>query len=116
MISSFEKAVILNITYTTGNITVPTQKSFTIVDLNSLIVEANVVEEFISDVKIGAFVRIVPVADRTKTYEGEVISISKMAFQKNGETVIPVSISINNINDFLIPNYNVDVFIEITNN
>lgn len=91
----------------------PNTKAFTIVNLDSLLIEANVVEEFIRDVDLGSRVKIVPIADRTKEYTGKVIFISQIAFNNNGETVIPVRISIDNLDSFLLPNYNVDVFIDV---
>jgi len=113
IISDFNKAVIYDITYSEGNVIDPTNKAYSIMNLESLIIEANVVEEFIRDVQVGSSVRIVPIADRTKDYTGKVLSISKMAFQKNGETIIPIRISIDDKDEFLMPNYNVDVFIEV---
>ena len=66
-------------------------------------------EEFIKDVRLGANVEIVPVADKARLYKGKVISISKKAIEQNGETIIPVEISIENNDSFLLPNFNVDV-------
>ena len=40
------------------------------------------------------------------------IKIANMALTQNGETVIPVEISIVNSDGFLRPNFNVDVTIE----
>lgn len=113
IICDLEKAVIYDIQYIDGDIIDPTLKAFSIASLNDLIVEANVVEDFIKDVQIGAIVRISPIADRGREYEGKVTYISNMAFEQNGETVVPVRISVENIDHFLIPNYNVDVFIDI---
>lgn len=75
--------------------------------------QSNVVEEFIRDVDLGSRVKIVAIADRTKEYTGKVMFISQIAFNNNGETVIPVKISIDNLDSFLLPNYNVDVFIDV---
>lgn len=111
VVSEYENAAIYNISYTPGDKADPSKKAFGIVNLNNLVVEADVVEEFIKDVKIGATVRIVPVADRTREYEGKVIFISQMAFAKNGETIVPIRISIDNSDSFIMPNYNVDVYI-----
>lgn len=112
VVSEYENAAVYDLKYAPGNITSEEQKAFTIVNLDSLIVEANVPEEFIKDVKEGQTVNIVPVADRTKEYEGSVVYLSGMAFSNNGETVVPVKISINTKDLFLLPNYNVDVYID----
>lgn len=113
IVSEYANAAVYEIKYAPGNITNEEQKAFTIVNIDSLIVEANVPEEFIKDVKAGQPVKIVPVADRTKEYEGSVEDLSQMAFSINGETVVPVRISINTTDSFLLPNYNVDVYIDV---
>ncbi|WP_242661305.1 HlyD family secretion protein [Alkaliphilus metalliredigens] len=113
IVSEFESAAVHDITYASGHMTDTERKAFSIINLENLIVEANVVEEFIRDVHQGASVRIVPIADRTREYEGTVFYISQMAFPSNGETVIPVRISIDNLDSFLLPNYNVDVYIKV---
>jgi multidrug resistance efflux pump len=76
------------------------------------VVEANIFEEFIKDVEIGAKVTIVPIADKNKKYQGEVIGISAKAVKQNGDTVVPIQISLVHNDAFLMPNFNVDVFIE----
>lgn len=113
VVSEFENAAVYDIKYAAGNITDTEQKAFSIVNLDSLIVEANISEEFVKDLKIGESVRIVPVADRAREYQGNVIYISQMAFSSNGETIVPVKISIVNMDSFLRPNYNVDVYIDV---
>lgn len=112
IVCDLDKAVVSDILYRAGDIVDPTLKAFSIAGLNDLVVEADVVEDFIKDVEIGASVSILPVADKSRDYKGKVIYISNMAFEKNGETVIPVRISVKNIDHFLMPNFNVDVFID----
>lgn len=112
VVSDYSNAAVFDIQYTDGHITDASKKAFTIVNLDSLIIEANVAEEFIKDIKIGSQVKIVPVADRTKEYTGSVVNISQMAFENKGETVVPVRIAINDLDSFLLPNYNVDVYID----
>lgn len=113
IVSEYENAVIYDIKYSQGNTTDASQKAFTIANIDSLIIEANIPEEFIKDVKVDQTVKIVPVAERTKEYNGRVINMSQMAFTNNGETVIPIRISIKDIDSFLLPNFNVDVYIDV---
>ena len=96
IVSIYENAVVYDLQYEPGHITDVSKKAFSIANLDSLIIEAEVVEEFIKDIKEGLKVKIVPAADRTKEYEGRVIYISKMAYNKNGGTVVPIKISIDN--------------------
>ena len=85
------------------------QKLLSIMDLNSLYISANVAEEFIKDVRIGAAVTILPVADNSRKYRGKVIRIADMAVKENGETNVAVEISLDNPDGFLRPSFNVDV-------
>ena len=96
-----------------GDIADPQKKLLSLMNLDSLIIEANVPEEFIKDVKTGAEVEITPTADKTKKYAGKVTYISSKAYSNNGETLVTVFVSIDNKDDFLLPYFNVDVKIKI---
>jgi len=108
-----DTGVITDFGYTIGDIINTEKKIATIIDLSTIIVEADIPEEFIKDVKINqkAFVR--PVSDGTKEYSGVVTRISSTAVNKNGETIIPVDIKITSTDDLLLPNYNVDIKINV---
>jgi len=88
------------------------KKLLSILNKDSLVIEADVAEEFIKDVRIGADVIINPQADKTRTYQGKILSIAEKAVLKNNETIIPVRISIENPDSFLLPEFNVDVKID----
>jgi multidrug resistance efflux pump len=88
------------------------KKLLSILNKDSIVIEADVAEEFIKDVRIGAEVIINPQADKTRTYKGKVMSIAEKAVLKNNETIIPVRISIENPDSFLLPEFNVDVKID----
>ncbi|MDO0824250.1 HlyD family secretion protein [Desulfosporosinus nitroreducens] len=96
-------------------ITDPEKKLLSILNKDRLVVEANVAEEFIKDVKIGAEVTINPQADKSRNYQGKVLFIADKAVLKNNETIIPVRISIENPDSFLLPEFNVDVKINFEN-
>jgi multidrug efflux pump subunit AcrA (membrane-fusion protein) len=82
----------------------------TLSDLNSLYIQANVSEDFINSVAVGKAVTITPTSDPNTKLTGKVTSIaSEAVLDKNGDTNIPVNISIDNNNGKLFPNYNVDV-------
>lgn len=80
-----------------------------IIDKDSLVVKANVPEEFIKDVKVGAEVNIIPYADREAKFKGKVKEIQQMAIKDNGEVVIPVVIEATDSNPYLCYGYSVDV-------
>lgn len=113
VISDIEKGLVYEIGYTQGDIAGPQKKLLSLLDLDSLVVEANVPEEFIKDVKAGAGVLIVPVADKAREYKGRVTHISGKAVHNNGETLVKVLIAIDGADDFLLPDFNVDVKIQI---
>ena len=80
-----------------------------ILDLDTLIVQANVAEDFIKDVKTDSKAIINPLANLDKEYAGRVSRISNMALEKNGETVVPVEITITEVDEFLMPNFNTNI-------
>ena len=88
-------------------------KLFGIMDASSFIIEANVDEQFIKDVKPGAKVYINPEFDRSLECKGEVSEVSAFAIEQNGETVIPVSIRPEKQCKWLNPGYNMEVSIEV---
>ncbi|MFP4660645.1 MAG: efflux RND transporter periplasmic adaptor subunit [Halanaerobiales bacterium] len=112
IISTLDTAVISNINCISGDYHQEGEILVSLLNLNELLVEADVPEEFIKDVKEGAAVRIIPLALPGREYHGRVVKISDMAEKRGGETVIPVEISIDDNDDFLLPNFNVDVEIE----
>jgi multidrug resistance efflux pump len=109
IIADVENGVVFDLGYIEGDIVSPSQKVLSIMNLDGMIVRANVSEEFIKDVEIGQKVEIIPVADKSKKYNGTVKMISSRAEVQNGETVIPVEVAIDNNDGFLMPEYNVDV-------
>lgn len=112
IVADIENGVVFDLSYVSGDIVNPAQKALSILNLDDMVVRANVSEEFIKDVKSGAMVKIIPIADKTKEYTGTVKMIASRAEVQNGETVVPIEITIDNNDGFLLPEYNVDV--EIT--
>ncbi|MDF2548018.1 MAG: secretion protein HlyD family [Anaerosolibacter sp.] len=113
IIANVESGVVYDIGYQGGDLVSPEKKVLSILDLNTMVVEAEVSEEFIKDVNMGVAVEIIPIANRDRSYKGKVSRIAQRAIQKNGETIIPVEISIDNNDGFLMPNFNVDVMIQM---
>ncbi|KLU66371.1 putative efflux pump membrane fusion protein [Desulfosporosinus acididurans] len=109
IISDVNHGIVYDIGYVPGDIVSPDKKVLSLLNLDSLIVEANIPEEFIKSVKMSADVDIIPQADKSKTIKGKVIRISDKAVVNNGETDVSVDISFNNSDGFLLPGFNVDV-------
>jgi multidrug resistance efflux pump len=112
IISDIQEGVVSDIGYKEGDIITEEKKIISIIDLDDLVVEVDIPEEFIKDVKLGASATIIPLANRDKKYQGKVIKIDNRALERGGETVIPAEISIDNKDEFLRPNFNVDVKIK----
>ncbi len=94
-----------------GHIGVNGQPSMvmTVIDSDSIIVKANVAEEFIREVRIGAKADIIPYADKAKVIEGVVTRIAETAVKENGETVVKVDIKVKEDEGFLKGGFGVDV-------
>ncbi len=84
-----------------------------IVDLDSRIVRADIAEEFISRVKVGQKATVTSQAVPGHEYTGEIIRIWGTSIKKGGETIVPIEIKLNNLDDRLFLNFNVDVTIEL---
>ena len=80
-----------------------------IIDADSLVVKANVSEEFIKDVKVGAEANIIPYADREAVVKGKVKEIENMAIDQNGETVIPIIVELAEESPYLKYGYSADI-------
>ncbi|MTI65346.1 MAG: HlyD family efflux transporter periplasmic adaptor subunit [Firmicutes bacterium] len=109
IISKLQNGIITEIKYKEGDYVSAKLKLLSIMNLDNMYVKADIPEEFIKDVKVGADVKIIPLADNEKEYHGKVTRILGMAVKNNGETIIPIEISIDDLDKFLIPNLNVDV-------
>jgi multidrug resistance efflux pump len=112
VVCPLENAVVSDITCRPGDPVDAETRILSILNLDTLMVEADVPEDFIRDVRPQAAARIVPLADPQREYRGRVTFVSQAAVEKNGETVIPVYIAIEQPDGFLKPSYNVDVSIE----
>jgi len=109
IISPLDKAVAFEVGCKKGDLLSGEEKLLYLANLATLYVEADLNEDFIKDVKVGAQVKIIPLADSARAYQGKVTRIAGMAVKKNGETIIPVEIAVEDNDGFLQPNYNVDV-------
>jgi HlyD family secretion protein len=109
IVSDINNGLVQEISRVAGDSIQANTKILNLVNMDSLIVVADVSEDFIKDVKVGAEVEILPLADSSKQYKGQVLKIADMGIEKNGETIIQIEISIDNVDEFIKPNFNVDV-------
>lgn len=113
VIAPLDNAVVAELGYAEGDLITPDRKVLSLIGLDNLVIKANIAEEFIKDLRLGAEAVITPVADYRRTYHGKVTSRAQVAIKETGETVVPVEISIEDRDEFLLPNFNVDVKIYI---
>ncbi len=109
IVCDYDKAVVQNLSLISGNIFSSNTKLFTLVDLSSLVVNADITENQIKLVKVGSKVAITPVYDTSRHYTGTVTSLSDAGVIKNGETVITAEIAITAPDEFIKPNFNVEI-------
>lgn len=113
IISDIDNGVVFDIGYKVGDVIGTQQTLLSLMDLKSIYINANIDEEFIKDVKEGSNVVVIPKFDSTLKLSGKVTKILNKAAKQNGETTIPVEISVEN-SEKLLPNYGVDI--EISKN
>ncbi|MDQ2086415.1 HlyD family efflux transporter periplasmic adaptor subunit [Herbivorax sp. ANBcel31] len=111
VVANFSNGLIYNLSINEGDFLSGEKPADTIeiLDMDSMYIKADISEIFIKDIKEGMKVNIITLADRTKTYKGKVVDISDMAVNRNNDTVIPVKISIDDKDDFLLVGFNVDL-------
>ena len=111
VIADIDRAIVTDLSVHPGDPVGQGRLLLRLADLGSLIVEADVPEEFTRDVRLGAPVTIIPLADPARKSYGTVRQIAGMAVNRSGETVVPVQVSIDDDQGYLLPNFNVDVAI-----
>ncbi|WP_027622196.1 HlyD family secretion protein [Acetivibrio clariflavus] len=109
IVSDVDNAIVYGLNCVKGESVQNSKRLFSLVNINSIVVEANVPEEFINDIKLNSEVTIIPQADKTKEYKGKVTYISNIASSENGETTVMIEANIDNNDGFLMPNFNVDL-------
>jgi multidrug resistance efflux pump len=109
VISDMENGVVYNIGNAAGDMVYAGSRLLSIADLDTLVISANIDQQFISWVSEGAKADIIPEYDKNSVIHGTVSFISAKAFPVNGETVIPVEISLEEGTQKLIPDGDVQV-------
>jgi HlyD family secretion protein len=82
-----------------------------LIDADSIMVIAEVDEEFIKKVTLGETVNIVPVSDSSISIPGTVTQISNVAVEKDGKRIIKIQVKPQDPDRELKPGYSVDVFL-----
>ena len=109
LVCDMKRAAIENIKFNPGDTIAAGSIIANLMDLESLYVEAGIEEQSILQVQMGSKVQIIPEMDKTKFYTGKVSFVSSLASVKNNETIISIKVSIDNPDQYLMPNSNVKV-------
>lgn len=112
VISELNNAIVSSIKPKEGDVSQSGTFLIELIDMDSLIVEAEVSEDFIKDLKLKAEVEVLPLANTSKSYKGLVTKVSDIGKEKNGDTIFIAEISVDNVDKFLKAGFNVDVKIK----
>ena len=81
-----------------------------LIDADTIVVSAEVDEEFIRDVELGGTVTIVPASDISLSIPGVVTHIANLAVEKDGKRIIKVEVKPQDPDGELKPGYSADVY------
>lgn len=113
IVSCVKNGIVQNIGVVNGSIlgaqNIPT-RVLRLIDADTIVVSAEVDEEFIKDVKLGGNVTIVPATDSSLSIPGVVTHISNLAVEKDGKRIIKVEVKPEDPNGELKPGYSADVY------
>lgn len=116
IISSLPKGIVQNIEVINGTRlgvqNMPT-RVLQLIDANSIMVTAEVDEEFIKSVTLGKTVEIVPMSDSSLSIPGTVAQISNVAVEKEGKRIVKVQVKPKDPEGILKPGYSVDVYLPV---
>jgi len=113
MVSAIKNGVVFEVGSKEGSYVNRENSVLTIVDLDSRIVKADIAEEFIGRIYEGQEAIVTSQAVPDKEYKGKVVRIWGTSIKKGGETIVPIEISLDDMDDNLFLNFNVDVKIEL---
>jgi multidrug resistance efflux pump len=113
IVSSVKNGIVQNIGVVNGTMlgaqNMPT-RVLQLIDADSIIVSAEVDEEFIKNVTLGESVRIVPASDGNSDISGVVSQISNVAVEKDGKRIVKVEVKPQDPKGELKPGYTADVY------
>ena len=113
IVSTIENGVVSEVGSKEGSYVDREVSVLTIVDLDSRIVRADIAEEFIGRIYEGQPATVTSQAVPDKQYPGKVVRIWGTSIKKGGETIVPIEIALDDMDDKLFLNFNVDVKIEL---
>lgn len=114
--SPFESGLVYEINCREGDYGAPGVSLVSIANLDSMVIEVNVDQQSIRNIALGSAAKITPETDKTIVYDGKVTFISSKAVNRNGETTIPIQISLDKKTPDIVLDSDVRAEITTTNN
>ena len=111
IICSFDHGLVQSFTGETGDYLPAKHFLMKLVDMDSLKVDAYVLEDFIKDVHVGSPAEIHLISNDTLVYSGHVETVSSVGEDINNETMFYIEVSIDTPDESIRLNDNVDVYI-----
>jgi len=112
IVNGFKEGLIEKIYCEEGQVVNEGSPIVSIIDKSSIYIKGEVPEEFVGFVKEGATVNVIPISDETRSYKGIVSKVSQIATNKNNEVIVMIDIRLDSVDEYLKPNYNVNIEIE----
>jgi HlyD family secretion protein len=113
IVSCVKNGIVQNIGVVNGTMlgaqSMPT-RVLQLIDADTIMVSAEVDEEFIKDVALGGTANIVPASDSSLSIPGVVTHISNMAVEKDGKRIVKVEVKPQDPEGELKPGYSADVY------
>ncbi|NLK88266.1 MAG: HlyD family efflux transporter periplasmic adaptor subunit [Clostridiaceae bacterium] len=113
IVSGVKNGIVQNIGVINGTIlgvqNMPT-RILQLIDADTIVVSAEVDEEFIKNVSLGQTVDIVPATDSSLSIPGVVTHISNLAVEKDGKRIVKVEVKPQDPEGELKPGYSADVY------
>ena len=85
------------------------QKVLELINADTIVIKAEVPEEFVLNIKEGDKAAIIPKADKAKTITGTITQIANVAIEKDGERIVKVEVKPDDTEGILKAGYSVDV-------
>ena len=113
IVSSVKNGIVQNIGVINGTMlgaqNMPT-RVLQLIDADSIVISAEIDEEFIKNVTLGETVEIVPTSDSSVSIPGVVTQISNVAVEKDGKRIVKVEVKPQDPKGELKPGYTADVY------
>lgn len=118
IVSNLDRGIVRNISIINGSSLGQqnaNHKAMELIDAETIVVSAEVPEEFIDEIDTGAEVKIIPAANKDLVIKGRVSQVPSSAIEKDGERIVRVEVIPDENPEFIKPGYSADVIFKRKN-